>query len=327
VPRIGDYLVEKGLLSENDLKRALEYQEKLKRSNESTPLLGQILIQMGIIDRAVLDQAVTEQIIKLKTALQDANDQLEKRVQERTAELEQALMRLSELNQLKTNFVANISHELRTPLTHLKGYLELLVSHDLGPLEPEQDRAIKTMQRSSERLERLIEDLIMFSLIDRGQVTLKNQLFDLCHICRLACSRSESKAADKQITLTLNCSSEIPSVLGDEEKIYWVLLQLIDNAIKFTDTRGNVDITVSQEGNYVRITIIDNGIGIPADRIEEIFEPFHQLDSGSTRKYGGTGLGLALVRNILEAHGSVIRVTSEPGKGSQFTFLLTTAQE
>ena len=117
-----------------------------------------------MIDQATLDQAVTEQIIQLRSALQAANRTLERRVYERTAELEAALQRLSELNQMKANFVANISHELRTPLTHIKGYLELMVTDSLGPLTDEQRHALQVSQKASDRLENLIEDLIMFSM-------------------------------------------------------------------------------------------------------------------------------------------------------------------
>lgn len=327
VPRIGDYLVEKGLLRQEDLINALQYQSMLKQKGENPPLLGQILVQKKYIERATLDQAVTEQIIQLRTALVDANQQLEKRVQERTAELEMALKQLSELNQLKSNFVANISHELRTPLTHLTGYMELLGNQDLGPLSEDQYRAVQTMRRATDRLQRLIEDLIMFSISDREQVTLKIQPFNICQICQKVVDRSLAKAVENHIVIDLFCSNTLPAVNGDEEKIFWVLLQLIDNAIKFSPNGGKIFFRVEQEDQFIRVTVADTGIGIANNRINEIFQPFHQLDSSSTRRFGGTGLGLALVKNILEAHGTTIRVKSEVGKGSLFTFLLTTSQD
>jgi signal transduction histidine kinase len=131
------------------------------------------LLELGLIDRQTLDQAITEQIMQLRAALQETNRQLEQRVQERTAELQNALNKLSELNQLKSNIVANISHELRTPLTHIKGYLELLIAELMGPLSPEQVGALEVMQRSTERLERQIEDLILFSIASRGEFSLR----------------------------------------------------------------------------------------------------------------------------------------------------------
>jgi signal transduction histidine kinase len=167
VPRMGEYLMQKGLISGEDLQQALDYQlEQTAKGN--AVLLGQALIDLHIIERAELDQAVTEQILQLRSALQAANRSLERRVEERTAELQKALERVSELSQLKANFISNISHELRTPLTHIKGYLELLVTESLGSITEEQKHALHISQQSAGRLETLIEDLIMVSLASRG---------------------------------------------------------------------------------------------------------------------------------------------------------------
>ena len=137
VPRLGEYLVQRNYITELDLQKALAYQQEKITDNQSY-LLGQALIDLKLINRAILDQAVTEQIIQLRSALQTANRNLERRVQERTAELEKALERLSELTQMKANFISNVSHELRTPLTHMKGYLELMITGSLGPVSDEQ---------------------------------------------------------------------------------------------------------------------------------------------------------------------------------------------
>jgi two-component system, sensor histidine kinase and response regulator len=326
VTRLGDYLVERGYISADDLKNALDYQASMRTANEPPQLLGQILIQMGAIDRATLDTAVTEQILQLRNALTSANQRLEQRVLERTAELEQALAKLSELNQLKSNFVANISHELRTPLTHLKGYLELLATTDLGPLNTGQNQAVKIMQRSSDRLENLIEDMILFSMMERGTVNLRMVPFSVMNMCKKVEARSRNKATDHHINLSLDCEPDLPNALGDEEKISWVMQQLLDNAIKFSSQAGNVLVKAEKDGKFIRLSVTDTGIGIPADKINEIFEPFHQLDGSSTRKVGGTGLGLSLAKKIIEAHNSVIHVTSKVGQGSQFAFLLTTIE-
>ncbi|MGC8855403.1 MAG: histidine kinase dimerization/phospho-acceptor domain-containing protein, partial [Anaerolineae bacterium] len=172
VPRLGDYLVRRGHISAAELQKALAYQQE-QIAMGKTCLLGQALLELNLLDRDTLEQAITEQILQLRAALQAANRNLERRVQERTAELQAALERLSELSQLKANFVSNISHELRTPLTHIIGYLELLVSESLGPLTPEQRHALQVSQRAAARLENLIEDLIMFSLASRGELSLK----------------------------------------------------------------------------------------------------------------------------------------------------------
>jgi signal transduction histidine kinase len=327
VPRLGDYLVEKGIISQDDLKRALNFQ-KTARIGETqiTPLLGQILVDWGLIDRTTLEQAITELIIQLRSALQDANEQLERRVQERTAELELAFHKLSELNQLKSNFVGNISHELRTPLTHLNGYLDVLLAGDLGDLTGEQKRVLKIVRRSASRLDHLIEDLILFSMSEREPLNLRLDTVNIAELCSSLIEVTQTKAQEQNIILILECQVGLPLIQLDEQKMSWVILQLLDNAIKFTSAGGKVTLKVDREENFVRVAVIDTGIGIPAERIEEVFEPFHQLDGSSSRKYGGTGLGLALVKKIIEAHGSVIHINSEVGKGSQFDFLLNPIQ-
>lgn len=325
VPRLGDYLVEKGLISSEDLLKALDKQKQPRQPESPAPLLGNILVEMGVIDRASLDQAITEQIIQLRAALQDANLKLERRVQERTAELREALRKLSELSKLKTNFVANISHELRTPLTHIKGYLELLLSGELGSLEDDQLQSLKVIHHATGRLERLIEDLILFSMSESGDFSLNILPFCLSTVSRAAIDNSQSKADAKNISLILDSQPDLPYVQGDEEKISWVILQLLDNAIKFTPNGGYVSIHLDMEEDNVQLAVTDTGIGIPSERLDEIFEPFHQLDGSSTRKYGGTGLGLSLASKIIEAHGRKIFVASEPNQGSEFCFSLLTS--
>jgi len=322
VPRMGEYLVQKGLITAENLQTALDYQLKETDKGNSI-LLGQALIDLKYIDRSDLDQAVTEQILQLRSALQAANRTLERRVEERTAELQKALERVSELSQLKANFIANISHELRTPLTHIKGYIELLVTESLGPITQEQKHALQVSQQSSGRLEGLIEDLIMVSLASRGEMSIKLDDTDIRRIASLAVRSYVEKAKDREIDLKADIGENVPLVQGDSQKIGWALSQLIDNAIKFTSTGGSIVVSVKREGeNLVVISVSDTGIGIAHSRMEEIFEPFHQLDGSSTRRYGGTGLGLSLVRQIVEAHGSMIDVQSVEGRGTTFKFPL-----
>ena len=326
VPRMGEYLIHKKLISNDDLQKALDHQQE-EMSKGNSVILGQALINLKLVDRAALDQAVTEQIIQLRSALQSANRTLERRVEERTAELQQALERVSELSQLKSNFISNISHELRTPLTHIKGYLELLITESLGPIAEEQRHALQVSQQSTNRLETLIEDLIMVSLASRGELSINQEDVDIRRLASLAVKSSTGKAQDRGVNLHAVIDEDLPLVQADSQKIAWVLNQLIDNGIKFTPFGGNVVISIKREGqNLVLVSITDTGIGIPANRLKDIFEPFHQLDSSSTRRYGGTGLGLSLVRDIVEAHGSMLDVQSVEGRGSTFQFpLLVTA--
>ena len=327
VPRIGDYLVSKGYISELDLQKALSYQQEMVAQGR-TYLLGHAIVDLKLLEREKLDQAVTEQIIQLRNALQAANRSLEERVQQRTAELQEALARLSELNQLKANFISNISHELRTPLTHVKGYIELLASESLGPLAEEQKHALKVSQQSTTKLESLIDDLIMFSLASRGELSLKQEPLDLERLANLTVKAVEQKGRDRGVSVHAVVDKNVPPVQADSQKIAWALGQLLDNAIKFTPSEGRVVLSIQHEsGNLVMVSVTDTGIGIPSNRLSEIFEPFHQLDSSSTRKYGGTGIGLSLVRQIVEAHGSMLEVMSVEGKGTTFRFPLLAMEE
>jgi signal transduction histidine kinase len=326
VPRMGDYLIQKGLITDDDLQKALAYQqEEIAKGN--TLLLGQALLDLQLTGRPELEQAVTEQIIQLRSALQSANRTLERRVEERTAELQKAIERLSELGQLKANFISNISHELRTPLTHIKGYIELLVSESLGPIAEEQRHALQVSQQSTNRLETLIEDLIMVSLASREELNINLENVDVGRLANLAVKSSADKALARGVNLHTVIEDDLPSIQADSQKIAWVLNQLIDNGIKFTQSGGSVVVSVKREGeNLVLTSITDTGIGIPLNRVNDIFEPFHQLDGSTTRRYGGTGLGLSLVRDIIEAHGSMLDVQSTEGRGSTLKFpLLVTA--
>jgi signal transduction histidine kinase len=328
VPRLGEALVQSGHITELDLEKALAYQQE-QVAEGKTCLLGQALLDLKLINQATLDQAVTEQIIQLRSALQAANRTLEQRVAQRTSELQGALERLSELSQLKANFIANISHELRTPLTHIKGYLELMVTESLGPLTEEQRHAVRVSQKSSQRLENLVEDLIMFSMASRGEMSLVQEPLDIARLANLATKTISQKAEERGVVIHVVAGENLPLVQGDSEKIMWVLNQLLDNAVKFTPSGGRVVVNLKEErADLVMVSVVDTGIGIPTHRLKEIFEPFHQLDGSSTRKAGGTGLGLSLVRQIVEAHGSMIEVSSLEGRGTTFKFpLLAVAAE
>ncbi len=279
---------------------------------------------MNFIDRETLDRAVTNQILKLQTALQQSNLTLERRVQERTAELEKAYQKLAELNKLKSNFVSNISHELRTPMTHVKGYIDLLLNDDFGALATDQREAIEVLKRASERLGRLIDDLILFSTAETSTIQINKQMINLQQIAREVLAHNNGLAEKKKIRLILDCRRENQPAYADAERVSWVINQLVDNAIKFTEADGEIFVRLVESQNEVTVSVIDTGIGIQPSQFDEIFEPFHQLDGSSTRRQGGTGLGLTLAKKIIEAHGSRITVASVPGKGSKFDFVLGT---
>ncbi|HQV62361.1 MAG TPA: ATP-binding protein [Anaerolineales bacterium] len=327
IPRMGEYIVQKGMVSEANLQKALAYQQEQIKQGKPF-LLGQALMELNMLDRDTLDQVVTEQLIQLRSALQSSHRNLEQRVKERTSDLNEALQRLSELSKMKANFVANISHELRTPLTHVKGYVELLITESLGPISEDQRRALLVSQRATTKLESLIEDIIMFSLASRGEMSMKLDNADIGRIVSLAAKAALNKAEERGVQIIAVVPENIPAVQADPEKIGWVVNQLLDNGIKFTPSGGSVVIALKEEGdNLVILSVTDTGIGIPSSRLSEVFEPFHQLDASSTRHFGGTGLGLALVRQIVEGHGSLLDIQSVEGKGSTIKFPLLAVRE
>jgi signal transduction histidine kinase len=321
VPRIGEYLVQRKIITLPELNKALFIQLEKAKQGEEMPL-GKILVEMNLIDQETLDEAITEQLIRFRDALEQSNRQLEHRVQQRTAELQDALNKINELNQLKNNFISNISHELRTPLTHIKGYLDLMISNDLGPLSEDQNQVLEIMGKATNRLERLIEDLIMFTFAEHEQVLISPGEFDLVALTQEIISNFQTTFTQNQFKLDVIPEMKSAFVMADQKKIAWVITQLIDNAIKFSKKGAIIEISILWTQEIVNLKVKDNGIGIQEERIHEIFEPFHQLDSSSTRKAGGVGLGLALAKKIIESHGATLNVDSNFDVGSTFDFSL-----
>ncbi len=323
VPRLGDYLLAQGYITESQLQAALA---RKKAGGSGERLIGQILVEMGVLSRETLDRVIARQILELQNALLEANRSLERRVAERTAELETALLKLTEINQLKANIVANISHELRTPLTQIKGYTSLLADGSFGQLAAEQQSAVDTVMTGIARLEKMIETLIGYAAAARGEMTLTFGPVDVAPIVDSVVQRSRVAAEKKSVRLEGRVAAQLPPVRADQEKLRWVLLQLADNAIKFTPTGGRVLLTAGLDKQLIRFAVQDTGIGIPEERRDEIFEDFRQLDGSPTRHYGGAGLGLSLVRRIVEAHGALINVDSRVGRGSTFSFELAAVE-
>jgi len=321
IPRLGDILVEQKKITVDQLQQALEYQKQCRLKGKS-PLIGEIIVELGMLGQDTLNQSITQQILVLQTNLHNANETLENKVKERTAELEIAYKKLSELTQLKANFISNISHELRTPLTHINGYVDLLLSEVPPTLSLQQRNSLEVIKRASTRLEQLIDNLILFSTSETNKLTIIKEPVDPTLIIEDAYERNLAAAEKKSIILSKSISITSTSLFTDRSKITWVLSQLIENAIKFTNPGGKVMIGLKENLDNFYFEVKDTGIGFDPNQFDEIFELFHQLDGSSTRAQGGTGLGLALVKNILKAHGSNITVQSKPGKGSTFSFIL-----
>jgi signal transduction histidine kinase len=265
----------------------------------------------------------------LHDQLEAYNRLLEQKVAERTVQLEVALRELRQLEQLKSDFLANISHELRTPLTPIKGYLTLLRDENMGPLTAGQRRGLAVIEASIDRLHKLIEELLAFVRIDRGRMQLRIEEVSAFQVAEAALARVAPAARERGHALDLEARPDLPRVLADREEIGRVLVLLLDNAVKFTPPGGRVALrarAVSRNGRAaVEFAVADTGIGIPEDRQERIFERFYQIDASATREHGGTGIGLAIVKQVVEAHGAIVRVESRPGQGSTFSFVLPAA--
>jgi signal transduction histidine kinase len=326
LPRFGDFLLRNGYVTEDQIKEALARQRAAAIRGQP-PTIGQVLLEMGAVTREQLDWASVQQVQQLQATLQEKIHNLEQSMAREQEALRRALQKLGELNDLKANFIATIRHELRTPLSHIKGYREMLARGMYGPLSDEQVGVLDIIGRATEHLERLVTDLLRFTSSAKGEMVVALAPTSLSGLVRNALKVSAPKAAEGNIHLRAELPDALPKVLVDEDKIYWVVFHLLDNAIKFTPAGGEVKVSAAVRSARVRVSVRDTGIGLPPDRLHEIFEPFHQLDGSSTRRFGGMGLGLALVKSIVEAHRSRIEVESAEGGGSVFTFEVPVAPE
>jgi signal transduction histidine kinase/HAMP domain-containing protein len=243
---------------------------------------------------------------------------------------------LAEVDRLKTEFLANMSHELRTPLNSIIGFSKLLLKELEGPINEAQAQELQIIHDSGQHLLSVINDVLDVSKINAGKLRLRLEKTDVATVAEAMIETIEGYLEDKPITLKLDIAPDILPIHADQRRVRQILLNLLSNAAKFTD-EGTVTLRLRQTDAYdaqtqnlepfVEISVIDTGIGIPEDRQDDIFEEFMQVDGSSTRRAGGTGLGLPLTKKLVELHGGRIWVESVPGKGSTFTVLLPLVTE
>ncbi len=253
---------------------------------------------------------------KMADEIRKSHEKLKKQAEE----LEKSYNELKELDRLKSDIVAIVSHELRTPLTSIKGYVELVLDGTMGAITETQRKCLEIANENIDRLKRLIDNMLDLSKIEHGELEMNTKPTNLKDIVENAVNTLKPLADEKNINIIYKINDII--INCDKDRITQVLTNLIENAIKFSPINEKVVIEAFKEGNSVHIKVIDNGPGIPKKDLDRIFDRFYQVDSPAKRIKGGSGLGLAVCKSIIEAHGGVIWVESELGKGSIFHIIL-----
>lgn len=227
---------------------------------------------------------------------------------------------LRRLERVRSEFIANVSHELRTPIFSVQGYLETLLDGAADDPAVSQ-QFLEKAYNNALRLNVLLNDLIDISRIESGELKFSFRSFDITDLIRDLIHELHIRAEQQQVELHTSIPDEA-YVYGDRERISQVLVNLVENAIKYNVANGRVDIALTQQGDRWNIAVRDSGIGIPEEHLPRIFERFYRVDKDRSRAVGGTGLGLAIVKHILEAHRSTVNVTSTPNVGTSISFSL-----
>jgi two-component system phosphate regulon sensor histidine kinase PhoR len=258
---------------------------------------------------------------KLPVRSHDEIGNLAELINEMTLQLKKDIEQLKKLEHVRTEFLANVSHELRTPLFSLMGFLETLQEGAVDDQSVNR-KFLEKAYHHAMRLDNLLNDLIEISRIESGDMKLSLRYFDIAALVRQMAGEWSETAAKKSQKLTLDGADHEASVLGDKERLRVAIGNIIDNALKYSQPEATVAIRLSETDHAVAISISDNGPGIEPEHLPRIFERFYRVDKARSREVGGTGLGLAIVKHIVEAHNSKVTVSSEPGKGTIFSFEL-----
>jgi len=233
---------------------------------------------------------------------------------------------LKKAENMRRDFVANVSHELRTPVTIIKGYAETLLD---GTLQSDPARAIRFVEiisNHSERLTNLVNDILTLSSLESKEAILELNPLDVSGTISKGCTLLRERAEAKNISIINETTGgDLPRVMADQGRLEQVVVNLLENAIKYTPDGGSIRLLTEDTESYIKVSVADTGIGIPFKDLPRIFERFYRVDEARTREQGGTGLGLAIVKHIVQLHGGAVSVTSLPGQGSVFSFTLKKA--
>ena len=228
---------------------------------------------------------------------------------------------LEQAEQLQRNMVADIAHELRTPLSNLRGYLEAVRD---GVIKPDAD-TIRSLDEEAALLSRLVDDLQELSLAEAGELKLICQAENIGELIKQTVGGLQAQAATKGLSVSVDLPDRLPAVNIDSPRISQVLRNLLENALAHTAEGDAITVTAAQQGNWVEVSVVDTGEGIPAEGLPNIFERFYRVDKSRARTTGGSGLGLTIAKRLVEAHGGTIQAQSEGGKGSRFSFTVPVA--
>jgi PAS domain S-box-containing protein len=245
---------------------------------------------------------------------------LEQQLKDYTEKLTRSCEELIETDRTKTEFISNISHELLTPLTSIKGFTELLRDETSGNINEVQKKKLDTIYRNTEKLIRLIRELLEVAHLEKNKFGLHFGLVSMNDIITRSIQNIHPQVKDKEISIIPEIK-RLPRIWGDEERLTLVVTNLLTNAIKFTPRKGRVTINADEDTKDIKISVTDTGIGIPDDKLTRIFEKFYQIDGSLNRKYGGVGLGLSVCKSIIESHYGSIWAEST-GSGSTFNIVL-----
>lgn len=272
-------------------------------------LMNRALAPVDAITRAT--ESITSRNLSERLPIPNTGDEIERL----SATLNGMIERLEQSFRQIAQFTADASHELRTPLTILRGELEVALRGDA--LTPQAREVIESVLEETEKLSKTVEHLMILSRFDSGELKLQRSWFDLAGLCRETVEQMSLLAEDKQIRLECSAAERV-EINADPLRVRQILINLIDNAIRYTPAGGRIDIRIAHETDQAIIEVADTGQGIPAEALPHIFDRFYRVDKARSRTYGGSGLGLAITKSICELHGGRIEVESRLGQGTRF---------
>ena len=236
--------------------------------------------------------------------------------------MKQMVKDMKKMDKMKDEFISIVSHELRTPLTSVKEAVSLLLDEIPGQINDDQREFLNLAMHDTSRLNRLLNDILNLSRMEAGKLQMYWESSDIKEVVNHALNSMRPMSLTKEIELLEEAADGLEPIVLDKDKVEQILINLVSNAIKFSPNKGQIKIKVGNDGDYYKISVIDSGIGMPPEELPHIFNKFRQIDSSSTRKVGGSGLGLSIVKGLVQAHKGNVWVESKVGKGTTFFFTL-----